>query len=57
MSQNGAPPLTGERRNSAAKWSLSTIAEADRAAILAKKRWPQHTAALLGKASAQGCRS
>ncbi|XP_034240829.1 facilitated trehalose transporter Tret1-2 homolog isoform X2 [Thrips palmi] len=44
---NAVPPrLSGERRNSAAKWSLSTIAEADRAAILGKKKWPQHVAAL-----------
>lgn len=44
---NAVPPrLSGERRNSAAKWSLSTIAEADRAAILGRKKWPQHVAAL-----------
>lgn len=41
-----SPRLSGERRNSAAKWSLSTIAEADRAAILGRKKWPQHVAAL-----------
>lgn len=41
------PRLSGDRRNSAAKWSLSTIAEADRAALLGRKKWPQHVAALL----------